>query len=132
MAPPIIPEPITAILSFMTVHFVCLRTAALPFKLLQLSKFFGLVFFENFFVATFRFWKVATFRLGALRFGLFFVLGFESFAGCGFCGLRLLRVSVAFFDRVSLIFSVEQQQVENSCCSSLWLGGEVFLKEEGA
>jgi hypothetical protein len=86
---------------------------------------FGLVFFENFFVATFRFWKVATFRLGALRFGLFFVLGFESFAG-----LRLLRVSVAFFDRVSLIFSVEQQQVENSCCSSLWLGGEVFLREE--
>jgi hypothetical protein len=36
MAPPIIPEPITAILPFISIHFASLRTAAFPFKLLLL------------------------------------------------------------------------------------------------
>jgi hypothetical protein len=52
------------------------------------------VWFFRFFYATFALVKVATFRLGSLRFGLVFGLGLEPF-----CGLRLLVWAVATFAR---------------------------------
>jgi hypothetical protein len=51
--------------------------------------FCGFLFARNFFVATFVWWKVATFRLAFCVLGCFYGLELETFCGMRLLGLRL-------------------------------------------